>query len=172
MEVRARPQRRLSIKELMLSNCGAGEDSWESLGQQGAQTWQSYRKSALNIHWKDWCRSSNTLATWHEEPTHWKKSWCWERWGQEEKRVTEDEMVGWHHQLNDMSLSKLWEIVKDRELTCCSPWGRKELDTTYWLKPTTCRQCPSLLQGYIEGAFLFSVAKINCFNFQINTNHQ
>ena len=31
----------------------------------------------------------------------------------------------------DMSLSKLWELVKDREsLVCCSPWGRKELDTT------------------------------------------
>ena len=30
----------------------------------------------------------------------------------------------------DMSLSKLWEMVKDRETACCSPWGRKELDTT------------------------------------------
>ena len=30
----------------------------------------------------------------------------------------------------DMSLSKLWEMVKDREVTCCSPWGRKESDTT------------------------------------------
>ena len=29
--------------------------------------------------------------------------------------VTEDEMVGWHHRLNNMSLSKLWEILKDRE---------------------------------------------------------
>ena len=29
--------------------------------------------------------------------------------------MTEDEMVGWHHQLTDMSLSKLREIVKDRE---------------------------------------------------------
>ena len=29
--------------------------------------------------------------------------------------MTEDEMVGWHHQFNDMSLSKLQEIVKDRE---------------------------------------------------------
>ena len=30
-----------------------------------------------------------------------------------------------------MSLSKLWEIVKDKEggLVCCSPWGHKELDT-------------------------------------------
>ena len=29
--------------------------------------------------------------------------------------MTEDEMVGWHHPLKDMSLSKLWEVVKDRE---------------------------------------------------------
>jgi len=30
-------------------------------------------------------------------------------WRQEEKGTTEDEMVGWHHRLNDVSLSKLWE---------------------------------------------------------------
>ena len=30
----------------------------------------------------------------------------------------------------DMSLSKLQETVKDRSLACCSPWGRKELDTS------------------------------------------
>ena len=36
-------------------------------------------------------------------------------WGQEEKGVTEDEMAGWHHWLNGMSLSKLWELVMDRE---------------------------------------------------------
>ena len=49
----------------MLLNCGVGEDSWESLGQQGAQTSQSWRKSTLNIHWKNWCWSwsSTTLAT-------------------------------------------------------------------------------------------------------------
>ena len=29
--------------------------------------------------------------------------------------MTEDEMVGWHHRLNDMSLGKLWELVTDRE---------------------------------------------------------
>ena len=35
----------------------------------------------LNIHWKDWCWSwnSNTWATWCEELTHLKRSWCWER---------------------------------------------------------------------------------------------
>ena len=36
-------------------------------------------------------------------------------WGQEEKGATEDEMIGWHHRFNGHSLSKLWEMVKDRE---------------------------------------------------------
>ena len=45
----------LSAEELMVLNCGAGEDSWESPGQQGDQTSQSYTKSTLNIHWKDSC---------------------------------------------------------------------------------------------------------------------
>ena len=34
---------------------------------------------------------------------------------QEKKSMTEDEMVGWHHQLINMSLRKLQEMVKDRE---------------------------------------------------------
>ena len=39
------------------------------------------RQSTLKIHWKDWCWSwsSNTLATWREELTRWKRPWCWER---------------------------------------------------------------------------------------------
>ena len=41
-DVRAGPQRRLSTEELKLSNCIVGEDSWESLRQQGDQTRQSY----------------------------------------------------------------------------------------------------------------------------------
>ena len=61
------------------NNCGVAEDSWESLGLQGDQT-NLKRKSVLNIHWKDWCWSwsSNTLATWCEELTHWKWPWRWE----------------------------------------------------------------------------------------------
>ena len=35
--------------------------------------------NVLNIHWKDWYWSSNTLATWCEELTHWKRPWCGER---------------------------------------------------------------------------------------------
>ena len=39
------------------------------------------RKSTLNIHWKDWCwtLSSNTMATWCQQLTQWKRPWCWER---------------------------------------------------------------------------------------------
>ena len=79
----------------MVLNCGVGEDSWESLGLQGDHTCQSKRKSTLNVQWKDWCWSwsSNTLATWWKELTHWKRSWCWEK----QKGITEDEMLGWHH---------------------------------------------------------------------------
>ena len=51
-----------------------------------------------DIHWKDWCWSwsSNTLATWWEEPSHWKRSWCWERWkagGEEDNREWNDWMA-------------------------------------------------------------------------------
>ena len=49
---------------------------------------------------------------------------------QEEKGTTEDEMVGWHHPLNGHEFEQALG-VSDRQggLACCSPWGRKELDT-------------------------------------------
>ena len=39
------------------------------------------RSPNLKIHWKDWSWNwkSNSLATWCEEPTHWKRPWCWKR---------------------------------------------------------------------------------------------
>ena len=65
----------------MVLNCGVGEDSWESLGQHGDPISPSWRKSVLNIHWKDWRWSwnSNTLATWCKELVHLKRPWCWAR---------------------------------------------------------------------------------------------
>ena len=51
--------------------------------------------------------------------------------GQEEKGVTEDEMVGWHHQLNGHEFEQVPEDGEGQgSLVCCSPWGHKELDTT------------------------------------------
>ena len=65
----------------MLLSCDVEEDSQESLGLQGDPTSPFWRKSVLNIHWKDWCWSwsSNPLATWCKELTHLKRPWCWER---------------------------------------------------------------------------------------------
>ena len=53
---------------------------------------------------------------------------------QEEKGMTEDEMVGWHHRLDGHELEQtLGDSGGQRSLACCSPWGRKESDTTYKL---------------------------------------
>ena len=95
MDVRVGPSRKLHTKELMLLNCGVGEDSWEPLGQQEDQTSQISRKSIQNIPWKVWCWSwsSNTLATFCEELTHRKDPDAGKDWRQEEKGTTEDEMV-------------------------------------------------------------------------------
>ena len=81
MDVRVGLYRKLSAEELMLLNCGVGEDCWESFGLQGDPTSPSYRKSVLNIHFKGWCWSwsSNPFATRCKELTHWKRPWCWER---------------------------------------------------------------------------------------------
>ena len=49
MHVRVVPYKKLSAKELMFLNCGAGEDSRESLGPQGDQTSQSLKKM---LKWK------------------------------------------------------------------------------------------------------------------------
>ena len=45
--------------------------------------------------------------------------------------MTEDEMVGWHHQLNGHEFEQASEIGDGQGgLVCCSPWGLKELDIT------------------------------------------
>ena len=52
-------------------------------------------------------------------------------WRQEEKRVTEDEMVWWHHQLSGHEIEQtLGDSGGHRSLLCCSPWGHKESNAT------------------------------------------
>ena len=83
---------------IMLLNCGVGEDSWESLGLQvypkGDQSWmfigRTDAETETPILWppdaKNWLIWKDPIAG---------KDWRWE-----EKGMTEDEMVGWHHRLD------------------------------------------------------------------------
>ena len=61
----------------------------------------------------------------------WKDPDAGKDWGQEEKGMTEEEMVGWHHQLNGHEFEQALGVSDGQGgLACCSPWGRKESDTT------------------------------------------
>ena len=125
--------RKLSTEELMVLNCGVGEDSWESLGLQGDPTHPSKGdQSWVFIGRTD--AKAKTPVLW---PPH-AKSWligkdpdAGKDWGQEEKGMTEDEMAGWHHWLDGCESE--WTLgVGDGQgdLACCDSWGCKELDTT------------------------------------------
>ena len=69
---------------------------------------------------------SNTLATWCEEPTHWKRSWHWERL----KAKGGGAGKGWdgwmRHQLNRHEFEQtLGDSEGQGSVVCCSPWGHK-----------------------------------------------
>ena len=139
---------KLSTEELMLLNCGVGEDSSESLGLKGDPTSPSKRKSVLNILWKDWC--------WN-----WKLQYfgCLMRrtdslektlmLGKIEGRRREWQKMRWLDGITDsmdMNESESTPGVGDGQggLGCCSPWSRKEVDTTEQLNWT-----PVGLNSYI-----------------------
>ena len=99
----------------MLLNCGVGENSWESLGPQGKPVNLKGNQPWIFIE----ITGAETEAPilWPPDAKKWligKETDAGKDWGQE-KRVTEDELVGCITNLMDMSLSKLQEIVKDRE---------------------------------------------------------
>ena len=130
MDMTVESWRRLSTEELMLSNCGAGEDSWESLdckdckpvNPKGNQPWILIGRTDAE---------AETLILWPPDVKNWfiwkgpdaGKDWRWE-----EKGRTEDEMVGCTEFEQALGVGD-----GQRSLVCCSSWGLKESDTTQGL---------------------------------------
>ena len=123
------------IKDTYISNCGVREDYWESLGLEiklvslkGNQSWifigETDTETEVPILWPPDAKSQLT----RKDPD------AGRDWRKEEKGMTEDEMVVWHHRLNGY---KLEQALGDGEgqggLACCSLWGHKESDTTEYL---------------------------------------
>ena len=91
-----------------------GDESWKFIGRTDAET-------ETPILWppdaKNWLIWKDPIAG---------KDWRWE-----EKGMTENEMVGWHHWLNGHEFEQALGVGDGQGgLACCSPWGCKELDTT------------------------------------------
>ena len=81
---------------------------------------------------------AETPILWPSDAKNWlfgKDSDAGKDWRQKEKGTTEDEIVGWHHQLNEFEQAP---GVGDGQgsLACCSPWDCKELETAEWLNWT------------------------------------
>ena len=83
---------------------------------------------------------AETLILWPPDAKNWliwKDPDAGKDWEQEEKGTTENKMVGWHHRLNGHEFELILGVGDGQGgLTCCSPWGCKELDTTEWLNWT------------------------------------
>ena len=122
-------------------SCGVGEDSWESLGLQGDQpVHPKGDQSLVFIGRTD--AEAETPVLWPPDVKSWlicKDPDGGKDWGQEEKGMTEDEMVGWHHRLDGHGFGWTPDVGGGQEgLACCGSWGHKESDMTEqlnWTEP-------------------------------------
>ena len=106
MDVRVGLQRKLNAEELMLLNCGVGEDSWVPWTARRSkqsilkEVSPEYSLEGLMLKLKLWLPDANNGLIGKDPAAG--KDWRWE-----EKGTTEDEIVGWHTNSMDMNLSKL-----------------------------------------------------------------
>ena len=129
----------------MLLKCGVGDDSWESLGlkrinavnPKGSQSWIIIKRT-----------DAEAPVLWLPDVKNWlivKDPDAGQYWRQEEKGTTEDEMVGWHHWLDDHEFVQTLGFGDGQgSLACCIPWDHKELGMTEWLNWLTERATLSM----------------------------
>ena len=101
----------------------------QSVHPQGNQSWIFIGRTDAEVE---------TLILWPPDAKNWliwKDPDAGKDWRREEKGMTEDEMVGWHHWLYGHECEQTPGVGAGQgSLACCSPWGGKELDTTEQLK--------------------------------------
>ena len=125
------------------TNCGIFLIRWEHHTTLPASLENCMQDKKQQLELEPWIFIGRTDAE-AEIPILWPpdaKSWligndpdAGKDWRQEEKGTTEDEMVGWHHQVDGHQFEKAPGVgARQESLACCSPWGCKELDTTEWL---------------------------------------
>ena len=95
------------------------------------------KKISLNIHWKDWCWnwSSNTVATWCKQPTHWKRLMLEKTEGRKRRGRQRMRWLDGVTNLMSMCLSEFQEMVKDREAWHAAVHGLAKSQT--WLSNRT-----------------------------------
>ena len=116
----------------MVLNCGVGEDSWESSWTARRPTQLIFKEISPEYSLEGPMLKLQYFGHLMRRAESLEKDLdAGKDWGQQEKGVTEDEMVRWHLQLNGYEFE---QTSRDNEgwgsLVCCSPWGHKELDTT------------------------------------------
>ena len=118
-------KKRLSTKELTLSNCGAGDDSWEFLDSKEIKPINPKGSQPIIFTGRTDAEAEAPIL-WPPDTKRWltgKDPDAGKDWGQEEWSLTEDEMVGWHHQLNGREFEQALGVDGQGSLACCSPWG-------------------------------------------------
>ena len=180
MDVRVGLWRKLSAEELMLLTVVL-EKTLESpldckeiqpVHPKGNQSWVFTGRTDVE---------TETPILWSPDAKNWliwKGPDAGKDWGQEEKGMTEDEMAGWHHRLNEHEFGWTPGVGDGQEgLACCNSWGHKESDATEWLNWTDGCFCAvkdrieRLWQGLTYLFLISTIPPLNIFILVLGTEH-